>query len=67
MSNPLASIQSSEFPPISFMSELEWNRLGNCPTSDLKFSSAEVIGVEDNGETPYRQQYLVATSTKSRT
>ena len=52
MSNPLASIQSSEFPPISFMSEPEWNRLGNCPTSDLKFSSAEVIDVEDKDDTP---------------
>ena len=43
--DPLERIHHSAFPPISFLSKLEWNRLGNCPASDLKFSSTEVIDV----------------------
>ena len=34
--------------------------------SDLNCSSAEVIDVDDSEGIPYRQHYLVATSTKSR-
>ena len=66
MFDPLARIQSSAFPPISFLSKSEWKRLGNCPASDLNFSSAEVMDVEDKYDIPYNQQYIVATSTKSR-
>ena len=66
MFNQLARIQNNALPPISFLSKLEWNCLGNCPASDLKFSSAEVINVYDKYDIPYIQQYLVATSTKSR-
>ena len=62
----LAKIQSSAFPPISFLSKSEWNCLGNCPASELKIYSAEVIDVEDKYDNPYIQMYLVATSTKSR-
>ena len=66
MFDQLARIQNSAFSPISFLSNVEWNSLGNCPASDLKFSIAEVIYVEDKHDNPYIQQYLVATSTKSR-
>ena len=52
MFDPLARIQSSAFPPISFLSKSEWKRLGNCPASDLNFSSAEVMDVEDKYATP---------------
>ena len=66
MFNPLGIIQSSTFPPISFMSKLEWKHLSNCPASDLEFPSLEVIDVEDKDEITYNQQYIVATLTKSR-
>ena len=66
MFNPLGIIQSSTFPPISFMSKLEWKHLSNCPASDLEFPSLEVIDVEDKDEITYNQQYIVATSTKRR-
>ena len=62
----LARIQHSAFSPTSFLSNSEWNRLGKCPTSYLKFSSEEVIDVEDKDYIPYSQLYLVSTSTKSR-
>ena len=42
------------------MLKLEWNRLGNCPASDLKLSIAEVIDVEYKDKIPYIHQYLVA-------
>ena len=57
----LERIQHSAFPPISFLLKLEWKRLGNCPASDLKFSSAEVMDVEDKYDTPYNHQHLVST------
>ena len=41
----LAKIQHSAFPPISFLSKLEWKRLGNCTHYYLKMSSAEVMDV----------------------
>ena len=50
----LARIQSSDFTPISFLSNLEWNCLGNFPASDLKVSSEEVINVEDKDAIIYR-------------
>ena len=53
MFNPLASIRYSAFSPISFLSKLEWNLLGNCTASKLLFSSAEVIDVEDKYDIPY--------------
>ena len=66
MFNLLSNIQHSAFMPISFLSKLEWNHLSNCPASDLKCSSAEVIDIEDKDDIIYSQQYLVATSTKTR-
>ena len=66
MFNQLARIQHNALPPISFLSKLEWNHLSNCPASDLKCSSAEVIDIEDKDDIIYSQQYLVATSTKTR-
>ena len=59
-------IYRKEFPPINFLSNSEWNRWGRLPASDLNCSSAEVIDVDDSKDIPYIQQYLVATSTKSR-
>ena len=47
MFHPLERIHGSAFHHISFLSKSEWNRLGNFPASDLKFSSAEFIDVED--------------------
>ena len=61
MFDPLARIQCSAFPHISFLSKLEWKHLGNCPASDFNFSSAEVMDVEDKDDIPYNQQYIVAT------
>ena len=61
MSDTLARVQKSAFPHISFLSKLEWKLLGNCPDSDLEFSSAECIDVEDKYDIPYIQKYLVAT------
>ena len=52
MFDPLARIQNSAFPPIIFLSKSEWNRLVNCPDSELKISSAEVIDVEDKDDIP---------------
>ena len=66
MFNTLSRIQRSAFPPISFLSKLEWKSLGNCPASYLKFSSAEVMYVEDKYYISYNQKYLVDTSTKNR-
>ena len=65
MLDTLAMIRCSAFPPISFMSKLKWNRLGNCPASDLKFSSSGVIDVEDKDEISYIHQYLFSTSNKT--
>ena len=45
MFDQLSRIQHSAFPPISFLPKSKWNRLGNCPSSELKFSSAGVIDV----------------------
>ena len=39
MFDPLARIQCSALPLIIFLSKSEWNRLGNFPASELKFSS----------------------------
>ena len=66
MFDPLERIQSRDFPPIIFMSKLEWNHLGNFHASDLKVYSAEVIDVDDKGDIPYIQKCLVTTPTKSR-
>ena len=52
----LASIQRSKFPRIIFLLKSEWNRLGNCPASDLKFSSADVIDMEYTYNIPYIQR-----------
>ena len=64
--DPLERIQRSAFLPIGFLSKLKWKLLGDCPASYLKFSSAEVMDVEDKNDIPYNQQYLVPTSTKCR-
>ena len=66
MFDPLENIQPCDFLPKTFMLKSEWNRLGNFPVSDLKVSSEEVIDVEYKNKIPYRQQYIVATSTKTR-
>ena len=61
------SIQRRAFPPINFLSKSGWKRLGKCPASDFKVSSAEVMDVDDRDYIPYNQHYIDATSTKSRT
>ena len=66
MFDTLEIIQRSAFPSIVFLLKTDWDRLGNCPASDLKFSSAEVIYVDDTDNIPYIQKYIVTTSTKSR-
>ena len=62
----LARIHRSAFPTIIFLSKSEVKHLGNFPASDLKFSSVEVIDVEDKYDITYNQQYRIATPTKSR-
>ena len=63
---PFHRIHRREFPLTNFLLKSEWNHWGKCPASDLNCSSAEVIDVDDRYDIPYSQQYLVATSTKSR-
>ena len=53
MFDPLASIKRSALSPISFLSKLEWNCLGNCPASYFKVYSGEVINVEDRDDISY--------------
>ena len=63
---PFNRIHWRAFPPINFLSKLEWNRWVGRPAYDLNFYSAEVIDVDDSEYITYSQQYLVATPTKSR-
>ena len=61
MLEPFDNIHRRAFPPINFLSKLEWNRWGRRPTSALKCYIAEVIDVDDSEEILYIQQYLVST------
>ena len=61
MFEPFESIHRRAFPPINFLSKLEWNLWGMRPASALNNSSADVIDVDDKDYIPYNQQYLVAT------
>ena len=46
----LSRIQCTDLPLMSFLLKSEWNLLSNCPKSDLKYSRADVMGVEDKDE-----------------
>ena len=65
MFEPFESIHWRVFPPINFLSKLEWNLWGRRPVSALNNSRADVIDVDDKYDIPYNQQYLVATSTSN--
>ena len=65
MFKPFDSIHLRSFPPINFLSKLEWNLCVRRPESDLNNSIADVIGVDDKDNIPYNQHYLVATSTSN--
>ena len=43
----LERIQCRNLLPVSFLSNSEWNFLGNCPAYYLKVSRADVMDVED--------------------
>ena len=60
------SIHLRAFPPINFLSKLEWNLLRRRPASGLNNSGADVIGVYDKDDIPYNKQYLVATYTSNK-
>ena len=64
MLEPFKRIQCRSFPPINLLLNLEWNRWGKRPASDLNCPSAEVIDIDDRDYILYSQQYLVFTSTK---
>ena len=66
MFDSLARIQCSAFPRINFLLNSEWKSLVNCPASDLKIYSAEVMDVEDKDDITFNQQYSVAVSDKIR-
>ena len=55
MFDTLEIIQRSAFPSIVFLLKTDWDRLGNCPASDLKFSCVEFIDVENKNEILYSQ------------
>ena len=67
MLEPFDSIHWRVFTPVNLLLKSDWNCWVRLPTSALKCSSAEVIDVYDSEDILYIQQYLVATSTWSRT
>ena len=65
MFEPFESIHWRVFPPINFLSKLEWNLWGRRPAYALNNSRADVIDVDDKDDIPYNQQYIVAESTSN--
>ena len=56
---PFKRIHRRAFPPINFLSKSDWNCWGKRPASDLVFSSAEVVDMDDSDAIPYIQKYLL--------
>ena len=52
MFGSLSWIQLRDLPPMSFLLKPQWNILGNCPSSDLNDSRADVMDVEDKDDIP---------------